>query len=256
MLLRRQPRDPATRFFVISCVVVFVIQLVIQMLAGARSWMPVEWTLGLTGRGLEHGMLWQVVTYQFLHANELHIFVNMLGLWFAGRELEPVVGTPRFVALYLVGGIVGGLAQIAFSPAQLLIGASASVCAVLLALTTLFPRLPVTALVFFVLPIRMKAGTLGWILVGVSVFLWISGLLPEVGHAAHLGGFATGFVFGLIFRESLGEGALLAVTEPPTNDPNRMLTPDDVLAKVLRRGIDSLTREERRVLEDWRRTRR
>jgi membrane associated rhomboid family serine protease len=252
MLRRRQLRDPATRFFVIANVLVFVI----QSLAG-RSWIPVEWTLGLTARGLEQGMLWQLVTYQFLHANELHIFVNMLGLWFAGRELEPIVGTPRFVALYLVGGIVGGLAQVAFTPGSPLIGASASVCAVLLALTTLFPRLPVTALLFFVLPIRMKAGTLGWILVGVSVVFWISGLQPGVGHVAHLGGFATGFAFGLIFRRRFGEGNFAVVQGPPLppGDPNRMLTPDDVLAKVLRRGIDSLTREERRVLEDWQRTR-
>jgi len=253
MFRQRQPRDPATRFFVVANVAIFVLQL----LAGGH-WTPVEWVLGLTGAGLRQGMLWQLVTYQFLHANELHIFVNMLGLWFAGRELEPVVGTPRFVALYLIGGVVGGLAQIALTPGLLLIGASASVCAVLLALTTLFPRLPVTALLFFVLPIRLKAGTLGWILVGVSVVFWLSGFQPGVGHLAHLGGFATGFVFGLIFRGRFGEGGGFVVMPPfsPTPDSNRLLTPDDVLAKVLRRGIDSLTREERRVLEEWQRTRR
>ncbi|MGH8047063.1 MAG: rhomboid family intramembrane serine protease [Chthoniobacterales bacterium] len=252
MFHRRQPRDPATRFFVIACVAVFAV----QFLAG-RHWGPVEAMFGLSGRGLEHGALWQLVTYQFLHANELHIFVNMLALWFAGRELEPVIGTPRFVALYLIGGIVGGLAQVLLGGGELLIGASASVCAVLLALTTLFPRLPVMALLFFVLPIRMKAGTLGWVLVGASVAFWLSGFQPGVGHIAHLGGFATGFVFGLIFRGRLGEGGgnFVVLPDPPSGGPARMLTADDVVAKVLRRGIDSLTREERRILEERQRTR-
>lgn len=253
MFRRLPPRDPATRFLVAANVAIFVLQILV-----GPNWRIVETTLGLTEEGLREGMLWQLVTYQFLHENEIHILVNMLGLWFAGRELEPVVGTPRFLALYLTGGIIGGLAQVVLAPGNLLIGASGSVCAVLLALTTLFPRLPIMALLFFVLPIRMKAGTLGGILVAASVAFWLSGLMPGVGHLAHLGGFATGFIFGLIFRGKLGEGdGWSAITPPPgPSDPGRLLTPEDVLAKVMRRGIDSLSREELRVLETWKRTRR
>jgi membrane associated rhomboid family serine protease len=208
------------------------------MLAGPARGAALVWTFGLSEHGLENGAWWQLVTYQFLHGNELHILVNMLGLWFAGRELEAAIGTPRFVALYLVGGVIGGLAQIAVAPQSELIGASASVCAVLLAFTTLFPRLPITALLFFVLPVRMRARTLGWILVAASVAFWLSGLQPQVGHVAHLGGFAAGFVAGLVFRRRLDAEGLVAVREEPGLP--RLLTPEDVIAKLQRYGIESL----------------
>ncbi len=254
---RRRPlRDPATRFLIAANVGIFVLQL----LAGS-AWNQVEQIFGLTGEGLRHGALWQLVTYQFLHGNEMHILMNMLGLWFAGRELEPVIGTPRFVALYLAGGVVGGLVQIIFSTGPL-IGASGSVCAVLLALTSLFPNLPVMALIFFVLPLRMKARTLGLGMVAVSVLLWLSGWMPGVGHLAHLGGFATGWAFGLFYRNSLGEGNSGWRSVPPPlprdggSGPRAITTMDEVLSKILRHGIDSLTREERRILEEGRRPRR
>lgn len=250
MFRRRQPRDPATRALVIANVAIFLLQI----LAGPVPWQRVEEFLGLSEQGLAHGAVWQLLTYQFLHANELHILMNMLGLWFAGRELEPVIGTRRFVALYLTGGVVGGIVQLAFAGGPL-IGASASVCAVLLALTTLFPSLPVMALIFFVLPLRMKARTLGYGLVAASILFWLSGWQPEVGHLAHLGGFATGWVFGLLFRSKLGEGRMMQAAEPAFGVARRMLTVDDVVAKILRQGIDSLTREELRILEESRRRR-
>lgn len=256
--------DPATRILVAVNVAIFLLQL----LAG-RHWFLVEETFGLTPGGLRGGAVWQLLTYQFLHANELHILMNMLGLWFAGRELERVIGTRRFVALYLFGGVIAGLAQVILVPTTgVLIGASGSVCAVMLALITLFPRLEVTALVFFILPIRMRAATLGYLLVAGSVLFWLSGWQPEVGHLAHLGGFATGWIYGLANRRRFGEyqpryrspppwSPRPAGTPPPLPGQFRVLpTVDDVLAKVLNEGIDSLTREERRILEESRRPRR
>ncbi|MDD5200838.1 MAG: rhomboid family intramembrane serine protease [Terrimicrobiaceae bacterium] len=262
-MFRNRPRsgDPATRVIIAANIAIFVLQL----LAG-RHWLPVEETFALTGYGLLHGEFWQLVTYQFLHANELHILMNMVGLWFAGRELERVVGTGRFLALYLGGGVVAGLTQVIFSAsAAPLIGASGSVCAVLLALTTLFPHLPITALIFFVLPVRMRARTLGYGLVGVSILFWWSGLQPEVGHLAHLGGFATGWVFGLAYRRRFGEGGgfwgRTASPPPLPRDPafgglRPLPSVDEILAKVLDQGIESLTRDERRILEQARRPRR
>ena len=253
---RRPPlTDPATRFLIAVNVGIFVL----QFLAGP-AWGHVERLFALTEDGLREGALWQLVTYQFLHANEMHILVNMLALWFAGRELEPAIGTRRFVALYLVGGVVGGLAQMIFSSGPL-VGASASVCAVLLALTSLFPNLQVMALIFFVLPLRMRARTLGIGMVALSVLLWLSGWMPEVGHLAHLGGFATGWAFGLYYRRSLGEGGASGWSLPPlpwqsSSHLRALPTVDEVLTKVLRHGIDSLTREECEILEANRRPRR
>lgn len=194
MYRRSQTRDLATRFLVTINVAIFLIQLTVGVHGFA-----IQTVFGLSESRLWHGAFWQLVTYQFLHANELHIFVNMLGLWLVGRELEPWIGTPKFVALYLMGGICGGLLQVLFSSSPL-IGASGSVCAIFLAFITLFPSQPITALLFFVLPIRMRARMLGYILVAGSILFWLSGWQPKVGHLAHLGGFLTGWIFGMIFR--------------------------------------------------------
>jgi membrane associated rhomboid family serine protease len=262
MFGERPPQHPATRILIIANVAIFLLQYLLgPMGRGAAQ------VFALTGEGLSSGAIWQVVTYQFLHGNLLHLLVNMVALWFAGRELEVVVGTRRFVALYFIGGIVGGLLQTVFSPSDMpLIGASASVCAVMLALTTLFPRMPITALLFFVLPVRMRARTLGYILVGASVFFLLFRLMPGVGHLAHLGGFATGWIFGRAYRPRFGDGFGWTFRNPFTSRPpggspeieviSPLRTVDEIIDKVMRHGIESLTRDERRVLEESRSFRR
>jgi len=203
---------------------------------------------GLSQDGLANGWWWQLVTHQFLHGGAVHLLVNMLMLWFVGRDAEEVYGARWFLMLYLLGGIAGGVAQIPFlSPAGVLIGASGSVCAVFMAVMTTFPRVPVTALLFFVLPIRLKAGVLAMVVVVASVALWLSGLAPGIGHAAHLGGFAFGFIFALWWR------TVRAVTPGGSHRAETSTalatTRDEVVEKLLRHGLDSLTREEIRLLE-------
>lgn len=148
---------------------------------------------GLSDRGLAKGMIWQFITYQFVHAGFFHLLVNMLGLWFAGNILERIFGPRRFVVFYLLCGIAGGLLQIALSPGPTVVGASGSVCGLVAAFSTMFPQMPVTALLFFVIPIRMRAMWLGIIVAGVSLFMLLTGWLGNIGNAAHLGGAIAGF---------------------------------------------------------------
>ncbi len=147
----------------------------------------------LSQAGLNAGFWWQPVTHAFLHGNTLHLVFNMLGLWFAGRIVERVLGTGRFVILYFLGAIVGGLLQISLGGGTLL-GASGAVFAVLIAFTTLFPEARVVALVFFI-PVPLRAKYFGWGLAGSSAFLLVTGWLPIIGHAAHLGGCLAGYLF-------------------------------------------------------------
>jgi membrane associated rhomboid family serine protease len=155
----------------------------------------VDHVLGLSGPGLAQGMMWQFVTYQFIHMNLFHLIVNMLGLWFVGVVLERVLGGPRFVLLYLMSGIAGGVLQLMLSPGPLLIGASGAVCGLVAAFSTMYPRMPITALIFFVIPVRMQAMWLGIILVGVSLFCLITGLFGDVGNGAHIGGALAGYLW-------------------------------------------------------------
>ena len=156
---------------------------------------PVVDFLGLSGRGLSKGMVWQLVTYQFVHAGILHLLVNMAGLWFTGPVLERLMGVRRFVTFYLLAGVAGGLMQMLFSPAPNLVGASGSVCGLVAAFSALFPRMPITALLFFVIPVRMEARWLGVSIVILSLFLLVTGLFGNIGNAAHLGGALAGYAW-------------------------------------------------------------
>lgn len=148
----------------------------------------------LSAAGLEAGRWWQLLTHAFLHGNELHLLFNMLGLWFAGRIVERVMGTGRFVALYLFAAVAGGVFQMALGGHGMLVGASGAVFGVLIAFTSLFPESQVIALVFFI-PVKLRAKYLGWGLTGSSLLFLLTGFIPGIGHAAHLGGCVAGYLF-------------------------------------------------------------
>lgn len=161
--------------------------------------------LGLSEGGLARGMIWQFVTYQFVHAGFLHLLVNMLGLWFAGNILERLFGEKKFVVFYLVCGVVGGLVQLVLVPGPMVVvGASGAVCGLVAAFSTMFPQMPITALIFFVIPVRMRAMWLGIIIAGVSVLLLVTGWFGNIGNAAHLGGALAGFAMVKLQRRREG----------------------------------------------------
>jgi len=151
---------------------------------------------GLSVAGLEAGHWWEFVTHAFLHGNTIHFLCNMLGLWFVGRLVEPVLGAFHFVLLYLVCAIGGGVMQVLVGPSSAsLIGASGAVCGVLLAFTTMYANTEVIALLFFIIPVRLKAKYLGWGLVGLTILAMAFHFQMWIGHAAHLGGAITGYLF-------------------------------------------------------------
>ncbi len=151
-------------------------------------------TYALSVPGLEAGGWWQFITHAFLHGNTLHLLFNMMGLWFAGRVVERVMGTWRFLALYAIAAVAGGVFQLALGHGAALIGASGAVFGVIIAFTTIFPESKIVALLFFI-PVPLRAKYLGWGLAGSSLFFLVTGLMPVIGHAAHLGGCVAGYLF-------------------------------------------------------------
>lgn len=189
--MRENGRLSMVRIIVAVNVAIFLL----ESLLAPMGRIQVDGLFGLSMRGISNGMLWQFVTHQFLHGSFFHLLVNMLGLWFAGRILENLLGGRRFLLFYLSCGIVGGIFQLVIDPGPILIGASGAVCGVVAAFSALYPEMPITALLFFVLPIRMRAKWLGRIIVIVSVFLILTRLMGNVGNAAHLGGALAGYAF-------------------------------------------------------------
>jgi membrane associated rhomboid family serine protease len=149
---------------------------------GARGWLP-AWAT--------------VVTYQFFHADIAHIVGNMVFLWVFGDDIERAVGRWRFLAFYLLCGVVGGLAFVANDPqSQIeLIGASGAIAGVVVAYVMLRPCAKITVLLG-IIPLRISAY---WV-VGLFVLtqLWNLGASSksEVAYWAHFGGMLAG---GLLF---------------------------------------------------------
>lgn len=213
------------------------------------------WLFGLGAlnkQTLLQGQIWRLVTHMFLHGGLFHLTCNALGLWFAGREVERVLGPRRYLIIFFGGGIIGGLAQVFLGGTNApIIGASGGVFAVLMAFCAIYAEYPITALLFFVLPIRLKAKNLGIALIAFSIIFWLSGLEPNVAHLSHLGG----SLLGLALVSLWGYG--LPFRFPWKNPPRHPFTSfspetgvEDIFQKIARDGIHSLTREERRRLED------
>ncbi|CAA6676427.1 MULTISPECIES: rhomboid family intramembrane serine protease [unclassified Lentimonas] len=146
--------------------------------------------------------VWTVVTYAFLHSTEtiMHIVGNMLGLYFIGRMLEPLLGKQQFLLLYFSGAVVGALTYLAFhfNGHNTVVGASAAVFALMSFFCMRHPDQPITLLLFFILPVTVKPKWLFWGLLGYSTYSLLFVELPgnaHVAHSAHLGGFLVGVLY-------------------------------------------------------------
>ena len=172
------------------------------MVFGAQKLLPVAveryviYVFGLSTLGLESGMVWQFFTHAFLHGSVWHLVVNMMALWFAGLPVEFVLGRWRLLMVYFCSAFGGGILQMMLGePGVDLIGASGAVCGVLLSFATIYWNREVTVLLFFVVPLRLQAKFLGIGIIGVSVVAIVFQIEPWIGHAAHLGGALTGWLF-------------------------------------------------------------
>jgi membrane associated rhomboid family serine protease len=198
-----------TKLLVIT-IGVFILQQVLNVFFpgppgpnGSENSFLWEW-FALNGENFGQLKIWTVLSYGFLHStlNLLHIVGNMLGLYFIGRILEPMLGRQWFLLLYLSSIIIGGLTYLALhlGDSQVVVGASAGVFGVVTLFCILHPERPITLLLFFILPITIKPK---WLL-RISVGLSLAGLLfyelpgapgSSVAHSAHLGGMLAGFLY-------------------------------------------------------------
>ena len=142
--------------------------------------------------------IWQLITHMFMHAGIEHLAFNMIGLLVFGRYLENFWGPKRFLEFYVICGIAAGAAHLAIEDAPA-IGASGAVMGILVGFAYLFPNTSMM-LLFFPVPIKAKYLALG--MVAVDLF---GGLAPQpgdrVGHWAHLGGAAAGFLLVLFWNK-------------------------------------------------------
>src|SRR5436190_510606 len=141
--------------------------------------------LGLSAETVSSGSPWQFFSFALVHANWMHLLANLLPLYLAGREVEPILGSKHFVGLYLAGNLLGGVAQwgvmaAGWTPAgSVFVGVSAGVAAVVSAFATILPELEIG-----VLFLRVRAKRLGLALLLLGLGLWISKTATFAGPAA------------------------------------------------------------------------
>ena len=154
------------------------------------------------------GEWWRLLTYMFLHGGAMHIFFNMWCLWDLGRLCESLYGRWTFAGIYLITGVSGGLASIAWNPRVLSVGASGAIFGLAGALIASF------YLGEFSLPRAAISGTLRSLVIFAVFNLGFGQLFGGIDNACHIGGLVSGLVLG----------ALIARLAPQPDAPLRRAT--------------------------------
>lgn len=132
------------------------------------------------------GDVYRLVTAAFLHANLLHLGLNMLGLYIFGPHLERALGWPRFLALYLTSALGAGICFFFFaSLGTFSVGASGAVFGLFGA--------------FFVI-LRARGGDTSQIVGLIVINLFIGASVPGIDNYAHIGGLITGGAVAFLYE--------------------------------------------------------
>ncbi len=135
------------------------------------------------------GQPWRLLTHAFLHGGILHLVVNSYALLQLGPLVERSLGSPRFLALYIVGAIGGGIGGCFWhSPLAPLVGGSGALFAMMGALVALLARGGRDPTEFVTQPIGKR------VLGMIAANLVIGFVLPMISNAAHIGGLLTGLL--------------------------------------------------------------
>jgi membrane associated rhomboid family serine protease len=211
---------------------------------------------------------WTPLTYMFMHSGVLHILFNMLWLYWMGQIFEEYLGNKRTVTLYILGGLAGALFFIAginlipfFADAgwqsATVVGASASVMAIVIATATLLPNYEI--FLMFLGPVKLK-----WLALFYVVIDFLGTVGPNAGgELAHLGGILIGFVYikqlqkGNDWSKPINQIFIpktkIKVVAGGGNDDKRSSLPrqdevDRILDKISQSGYDSLNKQEKETL--------
>jgi membrane associated rhomboid family serine protease len=277
---RDRPRVPQMSFTIWLLIVNAVVFLIECAAYGYPLRFPIDSYFALSVEGLKQGYVWQLLTYQFMHAGVLHILLNGWAIYVFGHAIEQTLGGRKFLTLFLTSGVIGGLCQ---ALAALLwpeyfggvvVGASAGAFGLVAAFAVLFPERELTLLLLFIIPLRLTAK----MLLIFSAVLAAIGLVfhgNNIANAAHLGGMLTGVIFirqfvqgrwlqwrfparraaprELVNVRAAKSGSWRSSAGKPDEEQSAdefvQSEVDPILDKISAHGIQSLTAREREILE-------
>lgn len=177
----------------------------------------VPWNIGFVtqpGAVLQRGALipalvaqgewWRLLSSMFLHSGFIHLALNMISLYFLGSFVEEAFGRGRYLALYLLSGIAGGLAYLYFGAFDVpAVGASGAIF----------------GLLGGILGYSLRRGTFSWqnpvirqLLILLALNLYIGFSVPNISNTAHLGGLAGGTIFGWLVAPTVYRKGMSAIS--------------------------------------------
>ncbi|MBS0208109.1 MAG: rhomboid family intramembrane serine protease [Planctomycetes bacterium] len=254
----------AVGILIVLNVVVFIAVYLLQR--GQNVPVPIVESLLLTADWFQHPwMIWQLVTYGFVHdwQSIQHVVFNMLGLFFFGRDIEQIYGKREFTLVYLAmlvfGALVWLVSMLAMQRQGVVLGASGAVMGMTVLFALHYPHRRVLFMGFLPLP--------AWVMAAMYVFfdLTANPARGGVAYQVHLAGsaFAVAYKYfgwrlsGIVPTDWLSLKAWrrpkLRVhrEEPDEHGMDRVQQRvDQILAKWSSEGEESLTREERQFLEE------
>ena len=189
-------RLPVTFALISACVLVYVGVAYAGSVAGiaplnvglVNQPFPILQRGALVPELVANGDYWRLLSSVFLHSGAIHLGFNMLSLYYLGSFVEESFGRGRFLALYILSGISGGIAYLYFGdftgPA---VGASGAIF----------------GLLGGVLGYSLRRGTFSWqnpiirqLLILTALNLYLGFSIPNISNTAHIGGLIGGAVFG------------------------------------------------------------
>jgi membrane associated rhomboid family serine protease len=192
----------ASKVAVVTYLIIVVNILVFIMgLSDPEAYYQLIETYGLVPEQIMRGEnILSLITSMFLHADIIHLGLNMFFLLVSGDAVERELGSSRFLALYIAFGVIAGLFHSYLNSASAIpaIGASGAIFGVLAALAILFPFRWLIKLFGFI-PIPMPAILFVFITILTETAYVSSGIIESVAHTAHVGGFLAGVFLTLLF---------------------------------------------------------
>ena len=174
-----------------ACIAVFLIQIACRSAFPNLKLSDVAWGANWGPKTLT-GDWWRLITYMFLHGGLFHLVLNMWVLWDVGRVIEKLIGHAATALLYVLAGVAGGMASLAWHPQVILVGASGAIFGLVGALFGLLCHARSAV------PPAMLTGLLRSISAFVLFNLVFGLTMPGIDIAAHVGGLVAGVVGGLI----------------------------------------------------------
>ncbi|MEE8179679.1 MAG: rhomboid family intramembrane serine protease [bacterium] len=221
------------------------------------------YTFGLVPYQITRNLrLWQIFTHMFLHGGLFHLLINLFVLWMFGKPIEREWGTKSFLKYYFTCGLGAGFFIFITSLNSRIpvVGASGAIYGILVAFAMLYPDSIIY--LYFLFPIKAKHFV---ILIGaVALLAGISRGRSNIAHFGHLGGLLVGYVYLKfpLWKHRFHPAKIFASLRLPKLNLKRRKKyksefygveerVNQILDKILLHGVDSLTTEERKIMDEY-----